>query len=355
MRQPRMRFGRRTAGVIGTLIVLSIGMASVHAAAVPIPPGENLNPQARRVVRTFLELDNPPIPSLSPENARQLATIQDAAKAVQSRLDIDPQIEPVADVSHILIPGPGGELVARVYRPFGHGPFPILVYFHGGGWVIANLDTYDSSARALTNAARFIVVSVAYRQAPEHPFPAAAEDAFASMEWVMDHAQSLGGIPGKVAVGGESAGGNLAAVAALMARDKGAQLPIYQLLVYPITNDNFDTRSYRQEAHDVPLSRPLMKWFWGHYLADPSDGADPYASPLRADLHGLPAATVITDQEDPLRSEGRQYALKLRQAGVDVVYRKFTGVMHEFFGMPAVIDKAKQAVALAARGLRSAV
>ncbi len=263
-------------------------------------------------------------------------------------------MQPIVDIGHIAIPTPAGKLVARVYTPRGPRPHPVLVYFHGGGWVIANLDTYDASCRALAAAAGAVVVSVAYRQAPESKFPAAANDAYWSSQWVMRNAASLGGDPRRVSVGGESAGGNLAAVAALMARDKHGLMPASQILVYPITNHDFSTPSYRSEAKDVPLGRPLMQWFWAKYLPYPAAARNPYASPLRANLQGLPSAVVITDENDPLRSEGEAYAAKLRASGVTVSARRFDGVMHEFFGMGAVIPQGKEAVALAATEIRIA-
>jgi len=314
-----------------------------------------LDPQAREVVAEILAANTPPIPTLTPENARQLPTPRDAVEAVLASRHKPAPVEAVAVLSHRTLPGPGGQLLVRIYRPFGVGPFPVTVYFHGGGWVIANLDTYDASCRALCNAAGTIVVSVAYRQAPEHKFPAAADDAYAATQWVMANAAMMGGDPKRVAVAGESAGGNLAAVTTLMARDRGGKMPIYQVLVYPITNYDFSTPSYQEQASAVPLNKPLMMWFWQQYLRTPADGANPYASPLRAkSLRGLPAATVITDQFDPLRSEGEAYAARLRQAGVAVTATRYMGVMHEFFSMPAVLDKARQAIQEAAMGLRGA-
>lgn len=359
--QRKRRIIRRTA--IATCISAGAILSAAHAggpvfgatAQAGIPLSEHLDAQAARVVRRFLAFQNPPLPTLSAGAARNTASAQDAAMGVQSALHIQPQIQPVGNVRHMVIPSPAGGILARVYTPPGTGPFPVLVYFHGGGWVIANLDTYDSSCRALADAAHFVVVSVAYRQAPEHKFPAAANDAYAATQWVMHNTALVNGISSRVAVGGESAGGNLAAVVALMARNMHGLMPIYQLLVYPITNYNFNTPSYRQEAHAVPLDRPSMKWFWRQYLRTPADGANQYASPLRApSLQGLPPATVITDQNDPLRSEGEAYALRLRASGVPVVLTRYNGMMHEFFGMGAVIAKAKQAEAEAARGLDSA-
>jgi acetyl esterase/lipase len=220
--------------------------------------------------------------------------------------------------------------------------------------VFANVDVYDSSARALTNAAGAIVISVKYRQAPENPFPAVVEDAYASYIWATQNAATINGDPKRVAVAGESAGGNLATVVARRARDNGDQLPVHQLLVYPITNYNFDTPSYNQYANAKPLSKGLMQWFFRYYLPSEADGASPDVSPLRADLSGLPPATIIAAQIDPLQSEGQQYAQQLRDAGVPVTYQLYTGVTHEFFGTGAVVDKGKQAVALAGNQLRMA-
>jgi len=316
----------------------------------------DLNVQMEEIVDAYMALHPLPIQILSAPNARNLPTPRDAVEAVLTKHHQSNLVEPVGSVKHILIPGPGGDLLARVYTPFGSGPFPVLVYFHGGGWVIANLDTYDSSCRALTNAAGFIVVSVAYRQAPEHKFPAAADDAYAATQWVMANAASLNGISSKVAIGGESAGGNLAAVTALRIRDMHARMPIHQLLVYPITNYNFDTPSYREYANAPFLTRAAMMWFWEKYLPSPADGSNPYASPLRAQsLKHLPSATVIVDENDPLRSEGTAYAERLKDAGVPTVFTLYNGVTHEFFSMSAVLDQARRAVAEAAKGLRAAL
>ncbi|HUQ82746.1 MAG TPA: alpha/beta hydrolase, partial [Gemmatimonadaceae bacterium] len=266
-------------------------------------------------------------------------------------------LEPVARVEHRTIPGvtnaSGDSLLVRMYTPAGSGPFPVVTYYHGGGWVITDLDDYDASARALTNAAGAIVVSVAYRQAPAHQFPTAHEDAFAAYRWVLNNAGSFNGNPNKVAVAGESAGGNLAAGVCSLARDRNVKLPVYQLLVYPIVDFNFETPSYKENANAMPLSKPLMQWFFDKYLRRRGDGDNPLVSPLRAaNVAGLPAATIINAQIDPLRSEGEAYAAKLKAAGVTVDQTTYAGVTHEFFGMGAVVDKAKQAVAQAAAGLK---
>jgi acetyl esterase len=344
----RRKFALLTASG-ATAIALNPSAAKlVEAASTP-------EDQMKAVLDELAAFNAPSIDKLSPANARNLPTAADAVLAVLAKQG-KPAVEMVGDISHELIPGPAGDLLARIYRPQGNGPFPVLVYFHGGGWVIANLGTYDASCRALTNAAKCMVVSIAYRQAPEHKFPAAAEDAYAAVQWVMTNAAKLNGDPNRVAVGGESAGGNLAAVTCLMARDQKGKMPVHQMLVYPVTNYAFDTPSYQEIGTnpEVPLNRLGMQWFWEQYLKSPSDGSNPYASPLRAEsLQGLPPATVITADIDPLRSEGQAYAQRLRTEGISVTTTNYANVTHEFFGMGAVLDKAKQAVNGAAIGLRS--
>lgn len=334
-------------GAGAAAIALSNTLLTETAEAASTP-----NAQMKAVLDELASFEAPPIEQQSPFNARNNPTIANAVMGLLAKRG-RPAVEAVGDVSHRLIPGPEGDLLVRIYRPRGNGPFPVLVYFHGGGWVIANLDTYDGSCRALTNAANCVVVSVAYRQAPESKFPAAAEDAYAATQWVMTNAAQIKGDPRRVAVGGESAGGNLAAVTCLMARDRKGKLPVHQMLVYPVTNYAFDTPSYRENANAKPLSQAMMKWFWSYYLKNAADGQNPYASPLRGNLSGLPPATLITADIDPLRSEGQAYAQKLQAAGVAVKATNYTGVTHEFFGTGAVVDKAKQAVSEAAAGLRA--
>ena len=325
-------------------------------ATAATPENINLNVQMEEIVDTFMALHLLPIQTLTAGNARNLPSARDAVEGVLTKHHNPNLVEPVGNVKHILIPGPGGQLLARVYTPFGSGPFPVLVYFHGGGFVIANLDVYDSSCRALTNAANFIVVSVAYRLAPEHPFPAAADDAYAATQWVIANAASLNGIPSKVAVGGESAGGNLATSTALRARNLHAPMPIYQLLIYPLVNDNFNTPSYLEYANAPFLTRAAGIWFLDRYLPNAADRSNPYALPLKADsLKHLPPATVLVAENDPLRSEGTAYAKRLHDEGVRTTFTEYKGVTHEFFSMSAVLDQARRAVAEAAAGLRSAL
>ena len=246
--------------------------------------------------------------------------------------------------------------MVRIYTPEGDEQFPVLVYFHGGGWVIANLDTYDASCRALALAAKCIVVSVAYRQAPEHKFPAAVDDALASYQWVLANAASFQGDPNRVAVGGESAGGNLAAVTSILARDRGVKPPVFQLLVYPVTDfSKEDYKSYEEFKDAKPLNTPMLKWFGGHYLKSDADKTNPQVSPLlTTNLKDLPPAWVVTAEIDPLRDQGEAYKDLLAEAGVKVDGKRYEGVTHEFFGAGAAVDTAKKALADAAQALHKA-
>jgi acetyl esterase len=263
--------------------------------------------------------------------------------------------EPVAEVVERSLPGPERDIRARFYLPSGDRPLPVLLYFFGGGWVLGSLDAVDPTCRRLANAVPCAVVSVAYRRSPEHRFPAALEDCFAATSRVVDHAASLGLDPDRVAVGGASAGGNLAAAVALLVRERGGPRLAFQLLVYPLLEHAPATPS-RRDALDDPFFGPKdVAWCWSHYLADPGDGDSPFASPLRAsDLEGLPAALVVTAELDPLRDEGELYAERLREAGVPAELVRFQGMVHGFFSRPDVLDAATEAQALAATALRGA-
>ncbi|HVF87646.1 MAG TPA: alpha/beta hydrolase [Pyrinomonadaceae bacterium] len=318
-----------------------------------------IDSDAQAVLDQFAKFKVPPIESMSPENARNAPTLKNAveemtAESVTARTATiaKPMPPPVGAITHQLIPGKGGDILARVFTPDGDGPFPVLVYFHGGGWVIADLDVYEAACRTLCNEVEAVVVSVAYRQAPEHKYPAAVEDAYAATQWVIENARQLNGDPSRVAVAGESAGGNLAAVVCLKARAEGGRMPVAQLLVYPVTDARMNTASYQENANAKPLNAAMMGWFWKHYLENESQGREPYASPMMArDLAGLPPAIVITAESDPLRDEGEAYAKRLADAGVSVKSRRFDGVMHEFFGLAGVVDKATEAVTEATEGL----
>ncbi len=283
--------------------------------------------------------------TLAQARAADLADIQAAAG--------DP--EPVAAVAERTIPGPGGDLVIRIYRPDRPGPLPVLVYFFGGGWVLGTIDTSDAICRSLTNTAGCATISVGYRLAPEHKFPAAVDDCFAAVSWVASHAAELGLDPARIAVGGDSAGGNLAAAVTLLARDHGGPALAHQLLVYPNTDYRADTASRRENTDPLLFNQTSVGWYWGHYLADEADGEHPLASPLRATDHsGLPPATVLTAEYDPLRDEGEQYAAALMAAGVPVELTRYAGMVHGFFAMAGVLDTSTRALAHAAARLRAA-
>ncbi len=262
----------------------------------------------------------------------------------------------VARVEDRAIPGPAGEIPLRIYRPEGDEPKPAIVYYHGGGWVIGGLDTHDGACRAFADAVDATVVSVDYRLAPEHPYPAAVEDACAALEWVSGQAAELGIDAKRIAVAGDSAGGNLAAVVAQVARDSGGPAVRFQLLVYPVTDYEFDSPSMNDNAEGYFLTRTAMRWFYGHYLNDPSEGADPRVSPLRAsDLAGLAPAYVITAEFDPLRDQGVAYATALAAAGTPVAARTYDGMFHGFLSMIEWIDAGKVAFDDAVAALRAAV
>jgi acetyl esterase len=254
------------------------------------------------------------------------------------------------------LPGPGGPIAVRIYVPTTSSrPLPGLVYFHGGGWVRGSLQTHDVLCRAVANGAGCVVVSVDYRMAPEHVFPAAVDDSVAATRWVIDHAAELGIDPDRVAVGGDSAGGNLAAAVALVLRDAGGPALAHQLLIYPVTDFNLDTASYLANADGFVLTREAMRFYWQAYLADPAQADDQRASPLRAkSLANLPPALVITAEFDPLRDEGRAYADRLRAAGTRVEYREYPGMVHGFVASAGVLDVGQQARRDAAAALRAA-
>jgi acetyl esterase/lipase len=303
-----------------------------------------LDPQAKQVLEQIAALGLPPNHLVSPAQARINMKSRPRAAGPE-----------VARVEDRLIPGPGVDIPVRIYTPTGSGPFPILVWFHGGGWVVGDLETADPTARHLTVGAKCVVISVDYRLAPETKFPGAADDSYAATVWAVQHATRFNGDPGQIAVGGDSAGGNLAAAVALMARDRSGPSLAFQLLVYPVISPDFDRSSYRQNAEGFGLTLDAMRWYWDHYLQHPEDASNPYAAPLVAEhLKGLPPALVITAECDPLRDEGEAFAKRLQAAGVPTTYSRYDGMIHGFFGMNAVLDKGKQAVAEACAALQQA-
>jgi acetyl esterase len=262
----------------------------------------------------------------------------------------------VATMVETVIPGREADIPVRVYTPEGEGPFPVLVFVHGGGWVICDLDTHDNLCRALCNRAGCLVVSVDYRLAPEAKYPAAVLDVYDAARWVAVHANEIGGDAGRIAVGGDSAGGNLSAALALMARDEGEPELAYQVLLYPVTNAYaFGTASYQEFAEGYVLQRSDMAWYRDHYLARIEDGQEAYASPLLCpDVGGLPPAHVITAEYDVLRDEGEAYAIRLWEAGNEVTCTRYNGMIHGFMSMDGLLDAAGNALTEAAERLKAA-
>jgi acetyl esterase len=335
------------------LSLLAAGAMLTTAAFAATPaPAPKAAPHMQKVLDALASLGGKPIETLTPEEARKQPTPADAVKKVLTDEKKSTAPEAGVTVKDMTVKGPNGDFPVHIFTPEGKGPFPVMVYYHGGGFVIADTKVYEASPRALAKMAKAIIVSADYHRAPENKFPAAPNDAYAAYTWTLEHAREFNGDPARVAVGGESAGGNLATVVSIMARDKKATMPVHQLLVYPVVDNDMTRPSYVQNANAKPLNKPMMAWFFKHYAADP---ASPLALPLKnADLKGLPPATVIAAEIDPLTSEGKAYADALQKAGVKVDYKLYTGVTHEFFGMGAVVPKAKEAEQFAADGLMKA-
>ncbi|HTY78208.1 MAG TPA: alpha/beta hydrolase [Candidatus Bathyarchaeia archaeon] len=305
-----------------------------------------LDPQAQSLVDALAKLNLKPIEDSTPDEARE---------SMRSRTAGLGPFPEVAALTEHRVPVKGAEIAVRLYAPGGAGPHPALVFYHGGGWVIGDLDTHDGLCRTLTNAAGCVVASVDYRLAPETKYPAAAEDSYAALVWLAANAGKLGIDPRRIAVGGDSAGGNLSTVVALMARDRKGPALVHQVLIYPVTDHSLDTPSYHENATGYVLTREAMRWFWRHYLVREEQGKEPLASPLQASsLAGLPPALVMTAECDPLRDEGEAYAARLRDAGVPVTLTRYDGMFHGFIRMTRFLDKARAAVDEIAGSLRKA-
>ena len=307
-----------------------------------------LDPQVKTLLDQIASLGGPPIQELGVTQARALL---EGFAAVGG-----PPAE-VARVEDRTFAGPAGDVPVRIYRPTDEaGPQPVLVWFHGGGWVLGSIEGSDLTCRELAVRAGVVVVSVGYRLAPEHPYPSGVDDCFAALVWVAAAAGELGVDPARVAVGGDSAGGNLAAVVALAARDAGGPSVRFQLLVYPVTDALMSYPSMRDNGQGYMLTDDSMKWFVELYLGDHGDPKDPRVSPIYADdLSGLPPALVITAEFDPLRDEGEAYGARLQQARVAAKVSRYDGMIHGFFGMGAIVEAARPATAEAADALRRAL
>ena len=306
-----------------------------------------LDPQARAYLDAGAVLGLKAPRDSTPEEAR--------AGALKRRHHFGAPPIPVAKVTDLTVPSPDGDIPIQVYAPDAAGPLPILVYYHGGGWVSGCIETHENACRALANQTPCVVVSVEYRRAPETKFPGPLEDCYAATTWVAEHGAELGGDPTRLAVGGDSAGGNLAAAVALLARERGGPKIGFQLLIYPVTDCNFETASYKDAAEGYGLTQDSMRYFWEMYLASEADAANPLASVLRADLAGLPPAHVITAEYDPLRDEDDAYAEKLKAAGVTVEHVTYPGQIHGFFNVGTMMKTGEVAVERAARAMAAAL
>lgn len=308
-------------------------------------PMADLDIDMKHVLDAMKTLDPQPIPKLSPQEARKQPSAADGVKQYLKDQGKSTAPEPGVATKELAYETGGGSQKVRVYTPEGaSGPLPVVVYYHGGGFVIADLDTYDATPRAIAKGANAVVVSVEYRHAPEAKFPAQHDDAFAAYKWVLANAKSFGGDPAKVAVLGESAGGNLATNVAIQARDQNVEKPLHVVAVYPMAGTNLDTQSYKDNTGSKPLNKDMMAWFYDQAVRNDADRADPRLDIVgKADLKGLPPFTIVTAQIDPLHDDGKLLVEKLKAAGVTVQYRDYPGVTHEFFGMGSVVAKAKQA------------
>jgi acetyl esterase len=301
----------------------------------------NLDPQIAGLLEA-LDASFPPVHTMSGAQARAI---------IRARFMPVVEPEPVAEVRDETIAGPGGDIPVRIYRPDGEH-LPILVYGHGGGFVFCDLDSHDELCRNIANRVPAVVVSVAYRLAPEHRWPAAADDFHAATRWAAHNASSLGGDPELIVVGGDSAGGNLAAVTALMARDRGGPALAAQFLLYPVLAADFGSESYRLFGRGYYNPKPAMQWYWDQYAPSATDRAHPYATPLNAELHGLPPAVLVIAGHDPLRDEALAYASALEAAGVPVARAQFDGAVHGFMSM-RILGIAQQARQRACAELRN--
>jgi acetyl esterase len=331
----------RTIVTVSSLILLAILATTSVAWAKPVAPDKDM----QAVLNAHASLKPKPIETLSAEEARKQPSVADGVNIVMQQKGLNPRDTMGVSTKDITIKGAAGDLPARIYMPetASKKPLPVILYFHGGGWVIADIDTYDATPRAIAKGTHAIVISAHYRQAPEHKFPAAHDDAFAIYQWVVANANTLGG-SSRIAVMGESAGANLALYVSMKARDDKIVAPWHQVLVYPVAGVDMNTPSYQIHANAKPLNKPMMEWFVDKVISSKETLQDPRLDVVgQADLSKLPATTIVLADIDPLRSEGKLLANKMKEAGVDVEENTYNGVTHEFFGMAAVVDKAKEA------------
>lgn len=355
------------SALCGSLVATSLVGASVNAqspqsvnVAPPPPPrpAPTAPPRAAADMQAVLDahaaLGAQPVERLTVLRARLQPSAADATRMVMRQKGMSTAPDP-AVTARDLPYGPDPMQYARVYRPAtGGGNLPVIVYYHGGGWVIADVNVYDATPRLLSKQLNAVVVSVEYRHAPEFKFPAQHDDAAAAYGWVLRNAASWGGDPAKIALAGESAGGNLAVATAMYARDNRLTVPLHILSVYPIANSDTTLPSKKDSANAKPLNTPMLNWFGYFYAKTPADQQDPRIDLVRANLRGLPPTTIVNAQIDPLRSDGETLATAMRGAGVRVEQRTFPGVTHEFFGMGSVVRGAYDANTYAVERLRAA-
>lgn len=345
--------GDKTTNTTDSLMADSSTVVALKPAG-PAPEwGKTIKPEMQTVIEKLASYGDKPIETLDAVAARKNHTPTAAVMDLSKENNIPIPASKV-DTSGKDIDVSGGKIHLRIYTPKGSGPFPVIVYYHGGGFVIADLDVYNASAQGLAEQVNAVVVSVAYRLAPENKFPTAHNDAFAAYEWTVKNASSIKGDPAKIAVVGESAGGNLAANVSIAARDKKIMIPVHEVLVYPIAQANMNTESYKLYANAKPLNKAMMGWFTEKYVTTMIEAQNPKISLVNANLKGLPPTTIITAEIDPLHDDGTMLANKLSDAGVKVNSRNYEGVTHEFFGMALVVPEAKAAQAYAAEQLKMA-
>ncbi|KQM24823.1 MULTISPECIES: alpha/beta hydrolase [unclassified Sphingomonas] len=345
-----------TSAVVVAQSPRSVDAPPPPVTAQPATQPAKAAPDMQRVLDALAGLGGKPIEALTPAQARRQPSAADGAKAAMQQQGMPTAPDPSVATQDVPY-GSDAMQFARIYKPANapsNGRLPVIVYYHGGGWVIANVETYDAAPRAMSKALNAIVVSVEYRHAPEFKFPAQHDDAAAAYRWVLQNAASWGGDPAKIAVAGESAGGNLAVATAIYARDNRLTVPRHIVSVYPIANSSMNLPSRRDSANAKPLNTPMLGWFGYYYQNSRADAQDPRLNLVAANLRGLPPTTIINAQIDPLRSDGETLAAAMRKAGVRVEQRTYPGVTHEFFGMAKVVQGAKEANDLAIARLKGA-
>ncbi|MBA2404963.1 MAG: alpha/beta hydrolase [Bdellovibrionales bacterium] len=323
---------------ITTLILTASCLLPVTSVMAAINP----KPEMKTVLDEMKKNAGKPVESLTADEARLKTSPQSLAETMGKKKGTLETITTV-EISDIEVEGSAGKIPARMYKPTGAAPMPIVVYFHGGGWVLGKNEDYDATLKSLATKTGAIYLSPEYRKAPEFKFPTAHDDAYAAYLWVLKNAATIGGDAKKIAVAGESAGGNLALNVSIRARDEKMQLPIHQLIVYPVAGTNTQTVSYLENKNSAPLNSGMMNWFMKNYLRNTEDLKDKRINLIEANFKGLPPTTIITAEIDPLRSEGKELATRLEKQGVEVTYKDYPGMTHEFFSMAPVLTEAKQA------------